>query len=236
MAALLEVSGLDVRYGSAQVLFGIDLEVRPGEMVGLLGANGAGKSTLLKAISGLVRPAAGRVVFEGRDLAGRPPHQVLAAGISQAAEGRRIFRSQTVQANLLLGAYGRGVKGAELDAELERIYDLFPVLRQKLADSASLLSGGEQQMLAVAQAMLARPRLLLLDEPSLGLAPIAIWNLVDRLKELNEAGLSLLLVEQQVAVAEAICDRLYFLRNGRMVISGVPPSELDAEAVRTAYV
>jgi branched-chain amino acid transport system ATP-binding protein len=236
MAALLEVSGLDVRYGSAQVLFGIDLEVRPGEMVGLLGANGAGKSTLLKAISGLVRPAAGRVLFEGRDLAGRPPHQVLAAGISQAAEGRRIFRSQTVQANLLLGAYGRGVKGAELEAELDRVYELFPVLRQKLADSASLLSGGEQQMLAVAQAMLARPRLLLLDEPSLGLAPIAIWNLVDRLKELNAAGLSLLLVEQQVAVAEAICDRLYFLRNGRMVISGVPPSELDAEAVRTAYV
>jgi branched-chain amino acid transport system ATP-binding protein len=236
MPELLEISGLDARYGSAQVLFGVDLEVRPGEMVGLLGANGAGKSTLLKAVSGLLRPSAGRIVFEGRDLAGRPPHEVLAAGISQAAEGRRIFRAQTVQANLLLGAYGRGLKGGTLDRELDRIYELFPVLRQKLDHSASLLSGGEQQMLAVAQAMLAQPRLLLLDEPSLGLAPIAIWNLVDRLKELNRAGLSLLLVEQQVAVAEAVCDRLYFLRNGRIVIPGVPPAELDSEAVRTAYV
>jgi branched-chain amino acid transport system ATP-binding protein len=234
--ALLEISGLDVRYGSAQVLFDVDLDVRQGEMVGLLGANGAGKSTLLKAISGLLKPVSGRVVLDGRDLAGRPPHEVLAAGISQAAEGRRIFRSQTVLANLQLGGYGRGLRGTALEAELERVYQLFPILKQKAADSASLLSGGEQQMLAVAQAMLAGPRLLLLDEPSLGLAPIAIWNLVDRLRELKEAGLSVLLVEQQVAVAEALCDRLSFLRNGRIVISGVRPSELDTEAVRAAYV
>lgn len=236
MAALLKISRLDVRYGSAQVLFGIDLEVREGEMVGVLGANGAGKSTLLKTVSGLLRPSAGRILFEGCDLAGKAPHQVLAAGISQAAEGHRIFRSQTVKANLLLGAYGGRLRGTALEEELTRIYQLFPVLRQKLDHSTSLLSGGEQQMLAVAQAMLAGPRLLLLDEPSLGLAPIAIWNLVDRLKELNRSGLTLLLVEQQVAVAEAMCDRLYLLRNGRVVISGVAPSELDTEELRAAYV
>lgn len=236
MAPLLQVQGLDVRYGSAQVLFEVELEVGAAETVGLLGANGAGKSTLLKAISGLLRPSAGRVVLDGRDLTGRPPHEVLAAGISQAAEGRRIFRSQSVRANLELGAYARGLRGSELEAELHRLFELFPVLRQKLDHSASLLSGGEQQMLAVAQAMLAAPRLLLLDEPSLGLAPIAIWNLVDRLRELKAAGLAVLLVEQQVAVAEALCDRLYFLRNGRVVISGVAPDRLDTDAVRAAYV
>jgi branched-chain amino acid transport system ATP-binding protein len=236
VAPLLEVAGLDVRYGSAQVLFGVDLEVSQGQTVGLLGANGAGKSTLLKAISGLLRPSAGRIALDGRDLAGRPPHEILAAGISQAAEGRRIFRTQSVLANLQLGGYGVGLRGAALEAELERVYQLFPVLHRKRADPASLLSGGEQQMLAVAQAMLARPRLLLLDEPSLGLAPIAIWNLVDRLRELREGGLSVLLVEQQVAIAEALCDRVSFLRSGRIVLSGVPPAELDTEQVRAAYV
>ena len=233
--ALLEVRGLDVRYGSARVLNGIDLAVEEGEIVGLLGANGAGKSTLLKAVSGLLRPAAGTVLFRARDITGASPYVVLRSGIGQVAEGRRIFRSQTVRANLELGGYARRDR-ASLETELARVLALFPVLAKKLDHDAAMLSGGEQQMLAIGQALLSGPSLLMMDEPSLGLAPIAIWSLVERLREMRIAGLTLLIVEQQVALAEKICDRLYFLRNGRMAISGVAPADLDREAVRAAYV
>lgn len=233
--ALLEVRGLHVRYGSARVLHGIDLDVNEGEIVGLLGANGAGKSTLLKSVSGLVRPTQGRVHFRGQDITGRSPYEVLRAGVGQVAEGRRIFRSQSVRANLELGGYARRDR-ASLPSELSRVLALFPVLRNKLDHDASMLSGGEQQMLAIGQALLSGPSLLMMDEPSLGLAPIAIWGLVERLREMQRAGLTLLVVEQQLALALKICDRLYFLRNGQMAISGVAPADLDTAEVRAAYV
>ena len=233
--ALLEVRRLHVRYGSARVLHGIDLDVEQGEIVGLLGANGAGKSTLLHAISGLVRPTQGSVTFDARELTGCSPYEVLRAGIGQVAEGRRIFRTQTVRANLQLGGYARQ-DHASFGTALERALSLFPVLRDKLDHDSSMLSGGEQQMLAIAQAMLSGPRLLMMDEPSLGLAPIAIWGLVERLREMRKTGLTLLIVEQQLALATKICDRMYFLRNGSMAISGVAPAALDPEAVRAAYV
>jgi branched-chain amino acid transport system ATP-binding protein len=233
---MLEIKDLSVRYGSARVLDGVSLHVRDGEIVGVLGSNGAGKSTLLRAVSGLVRPMSGRVLLAGQDTVGLTPAAIVRKGISQVAEGRRIFRTQSVVANLELGAYTRRQPRREIQADLERIYELFPVLHAKSDHDAAMLSGGEQQMLAIGQAMMASPRLLLMDEPSLGLAPIAIWALVEQVRALRSAGTTVLVVEQQLPLAKELCDRLYFLRNGRIVIDGVPPDQLDPDAVRAAYV
>ena len=232
----LEIQDLSVRYGSARVLDQVSLHVRDGEIVGVLGSNGAGKSTLLRAVSGLVRPVSGRVLFTGQDIVGLSPAAIVRKGISQVAEGRRIFRTQSVAANLELGAYTRRQPRREIQADLERAYQLFPVLRAKRDHDAAMLSGGEQQMLAIGQAMMASPRLLLMDEPSLGLAPIAIWALVEQVRELRSAGTTVLIVEQQLPLARELCDRLYFLRNGRIVVDGVPPAKLDPDAVRAAYI
>ena len=233
---MLEIDRLTVRFGSARVLDEVSLHVGEGEIVGVLGSNGAGKSTLLRTVSGLVRPLSGRVLLAGEDTVGLSPAAIVRKGVSQVAEGRRIFRTQSVAANLELGAYTRREPRREILADLERVYELFPVLRAKREHDAAMLSGGEQQMLAIGQAMMAKPRLLLLDEPSLGLAPIAIYALVERVRSLRSAGTTLLIVEQQLALARELCDRLYFLRAGRIVIDGVAPGELDPEAVRAAYV
>jgi branched-chain amino acid transport system ATP-binding protein len=233
---LLEVKDIVVRYGSAQALHGVSLRVEEGEIVGLLGSNGAGKSTLLRTISGLLRPAEGTIVMRGRDLTKLSPAGILRAGVSHVAEGRRVFQTQTVMANLELGAYTRSDGRPAIQSDLTKVLALFPVLERKARDLAATLSGGEQQMLAIAQAMMAAPVLLLLDEPSAGLAPIAVRQLVGRLGELKATGLTVVIVEQVVPLALELCDRLYFIRNGRIIIDGARPGELDAAAIRAAYV
>lgn len=235
-APLLAVDGVVVRYGSAQALHGVDLHVSKGEIVGIMGSNGAGKSTLLKAISGLLRPVEGSVVFDGHDITQLSPRARLNAGISQAVQGSRVFHQQTVRANLELGAYLRTDGKPALLGDMKRLFGLFGVLEQKARVLAASLSGGEQQMLSVAQAMMANPRLLLLDEPSAGLAPVALDNLKDRLRELRDAGLTLLMVEQVLPLALELCDRLYFLRNGRVVIDGAAPQDISPEEIRSVYI
>jgi branched-chain amino acid transport system ATP-binding protein len=234
--ALLDIRDLVVRYDSAQVLHGVTMHVNDGEIVGLLGSNGAGKSTLLNTVSGLLRPAAGDIEFLGSDITRLSPSKILSAGISHVAEGRRVFQTQTTSANLELGAYTRRDGKAAIAADLEKILALFPILSQKSQNLAATLSGGEQQMLAIGQAMMSAPRLLMLDEPSAGLAPIAVRLLVDRLRELKASGLTVIIVEQVVPLAMELCDRLYFVRNGRMIIDGARPSDLDFATVKAAYV
>lgn len=212
------------------------MNVEEGEIVGLLGSNGAGKSTLLKTISGLLRPAQGAIHMRGQDLTRLSPAAILRGGVSHVAEGRRVFQTQTVMANLELGAYTRRDGRPAIAADLEKVLALFPILKHKYQHLGATLSGGEQQMLAIGQAMMAGPVLLLLDEPSSGLAPIAIRQLVGRLRELKATGLTVLIVEQVVPLALELCDRLYFIRNGRIIIDGERPGDLDATAIRAAYV
>jgi branched-chain amino acid transport system ATP-binding protein len=234
-ATLLQVSGLDVGYGHVGVLRGVDLAVAEGDIVALVGSNGAGKSTLLRAISGLLRPSAGRIVFVGQDIAGQPPHRIIDLGLLHVAEGRRLFRRQNVHANLELGLYG-----ARLDRAVERqrydfVYELFPMLAERPQALAGVLSGGQQQMLAIAQALMRQPRLLMLDEPSLGLAPIVVDQVMEVLQRLRTAGTTILLVEQMVERALAIADTAYVLQNGRVIGQG-PARELrDSDLVRQAY-
>jgi branched-chain amino acid transport system ATP-binding protein len=233
---LLEVSDLVVRYGSAQALHGVGLHVYPGEIVGVLGSNGAGKSTLLKTISGVLRPFSGSINFAGADITGKSPAAILRAGISHVAEGRRIFNSQSVRANLEIGAYSRRDGRKAIEADMVRVLDIFPILKTKARDYAATLSGGEQQMLAIGQAMMSAPTVLMMDEPSSGLAPIAIRNLVSRIHELRGSGLTVVIVEQVVALAMELCDRIYFIRNGRIIIDGARPADVHAADIRAAYV
>jgi branched-chain amino acid transport system ATP-binding protein len=230
----LEIRGLSVRYGAIQALHGIDLVVEKGEIVTLIGGNGAGKSTTLRTISGLIRPTSGSIHFEGRSLAGLPPHKILRLGIAHAPEGRGIFPELTVDENLAVGAYARR-DHAEIAKDRERALELFPRLRERLRQGAGTLSGGEQQMLAIARALLARPRLLLLDEPSLGLAPQLVLTIFKIVREINEAGATILLVEQNAHMALHVAHRAYVLEVGRIVMSG-PASDLAAsDEVRKAY-
>lgn len=233
---LLEISRLVVRYGSAQALNGVDLHVNPGEIVGILGSNGAGKSTLLKTISGLLRPTEGSIRFSGRDITSDPPRARIISGISQAVQGSRVFQQQTVRENLELGAYVRSDGRQAISSDMGRMFGLFAVLQEKQKLLAASLSGGQQQMLSVAQAMMARPQLLLLDEPSAGLAPVAIGALKDRLRELRDAGITLLMVEQVLPLALELCDRLYFLRNGSVAIPGARPADISPDDVRSVYI
>jgi branched-chain amino acid transport system ATP-binding protein len=231
---LLEIRGLTVRYGAIQALHGVDLTVEKGEIVTLIGGNGAGKSTTLRTISGLIRPAAGTVLFEGRSLVGLAPHRILRLGVAHAPEGRGIFPELTVDENLAVGAYARS-DHAEIARARERALELFPRLRERLRQRAGTLSGGEQQMLAIARALLARPRLLLLDEPSLGLAPQLVMTIFKIVREINEAGATILLVEQNAHMALHVAHRAYVLEVGRIAMSG-PAKELAAsDAVRKAY-
>jgi len=231
---MLEVESLSVAYGGLAALREISLEVRQGEFIAVVGPNGAGKTTLFKAISGTVPARGGRVLFEGQDLLARPPADRAHLGIAHVPEGRRVFASLSVLENLEMGAWpeaGRKV----FAATLERIYALFPILSERRAQFAGTLSGGQQQMLAIGRALASRPRLLMLDEPSMGLSPVMADTIFDAIRELHRTdGLTILLVEQRVAEALDACSRGYVLETGRIVLDG-PVSELSADRLRQAY-
>jgi len=218
VTALLDVSGLDVHYGAIHALRGVSLRVEEGEIVTLVGSNGAGKSTTLRAISGVVRPSSGSIRYDGRPIQGRPPHEIVALGVAQAPEGRGIFANLTVEENLKVGAYARREGWRELEEERTRALQHFPQIRERLGQRAGTLSGGEQQMLAIARALLARPRLLLLDEPSLGLAPQIVQTIFRIIREINRTGTTILLVEQNAHMALHTAHRGYVLETGRVVL------------------
>ena len=234
MTALLQLEGVTAGYGPLEVLKEVSLEVGEGEIVTMIGANGAGKSTTLMCISGCLRPKAGRLAFAGRAIDGLPAHQRVQRGLCQAPEGRRIFPRLTVAENLELGAYTRRDRGA-VRRDLERAYERFPVLGQRRRQLGGTLSGGEQQMLALARAWMSRPKLLLLDEPSLGLAPLVVARVFEVLRELHAQGMALLLVEQNARQALALAQRGYVMEQGRIALAG-PASELLGDArVQQAY-
>jgi branched-chain amino acid transport system ATP-binding protein len=230
---VLRLDGLDVYYGEIHALRGVALDVRDGEIVTLLGNNGAGKSTTLKTISGLLAPRRGSVVFDGRALAGVPAHKIVARGIAHVPEGRRIFNRLTVRENLTMGAYLR--TDADVDADLGRAFELFPRLKERVTQVAGTLSGGEQQMLAIARALMARPRLLLLDEPSMGLAPVLVEQIFATIGSINRQGTTILLVEQNAAMALSIAHRGYVLETGTVVLSGTAAQLAENAQVRQAY-
>jgi branched-chain amino acid transport system ATP-binding protein len=233
-SAFLKVSGLRIHYGAIEAVKGIDLELARGEITTLLGANGAGKSTTLLALSGLLRPSAGSIVFDGVELRGAAPHSIVAQGLVQVPEGREILTTLTVRENLLLGAYRRK-KTAETAADLENLLALFPRLKERLDGAAGNLSGGEQQMLAIARALMARPRLLLLDEPSMGLAPFLVREIFKTLCQLNAGGLTIFLVEQNVRQALRIAHHAYVMENGVIALGGASADLLDNSKVLEAY-
>jgi branched-chain amino acid transport system ATP-binding protein len=230
----LEVSGLAVAYGRTQALRGIDLVVAQGETVCLLGANGAGKTTTLKALSGQIRPRAGRILFGGADITGMRPHRIAARGLIQVPEGRQIFAALTVAENLALGAWTLG-DAAEAARRRERVLARFPRLGERLRQPAGSLSGGEQQMLAIGRALMAAPRLLLLDEPSMGLAPRFVDEIFAVIADLKTEGVTLLLVEQNASAALEVADRAYVLETGRITLSGPAWKVADDPAVIAAY-
>ena len=231
---LLSIRDLVVHYGVIRALSGISLEVPRGKIVALIGANGAGKSTTLRAISGLLRPTSGAIEFQGRSIAGLPSHEIVAKGVAQAPEGRGIFLNLTVKENLDLGAYLRRDRSG-VDADRERAYALFPILKERSAQVSGTLSGGEQQMLAVGSALMSRPTLLLLDEPSLGLAPQFVDRIFQVIQEINEAGVSLLLVEQNANMALQVSHHAYVLETGAIVMQGSGRELLESPEVRKAY-
>ena len=232
---LLSVTGLSVNYGHIAAVRDIDLSLRAGAVTTLVGANGAGKSTTLLALSGLVPKAAGKVMFDGHDVTALPAHKLVAAGLVQVAEGRATLTTLTVRENLELGAYTRRDGAAARASDLERTFTLFPRLKEREAGLAGNLSGGEQQMLAIGRALMARPRVLLLDEPSMGLAPIVVQGIFRTLREINADGLTIFLVEQNVRQALKIAERAYVLENGRVVLEGSGRELLDEPRVQEAY-
>jgi branched-chain amino acid transport system ATP-binding protein len=232
---MLQISDLSIYYGKAVALKGITLEVGDGEVVALLGANGAGKSTTLRTISGLVSPKSGEIHFMAEKISGLPPHKVVKKGISHCPEGRRIFPDLTVYENLvMMGAYLRSDK-KEIAESLENMYTLFPRLKERRNQKGGTLSGGEQQMLAIGRALMSKPKLLLLDEPSLGLAPSAVQDLARRIREINELGVTVLLVEQNARMALGISDRAYILEVGKIVLMGNSSDLIKVDQVKKAY-
>ena len=232
---LLQVQGLKVSFGHVEAVKGIDLELHEGQITTLVGANGAGKSTTLLALSGLVKKTAGRVLFAGQDITALSPHKIVAGGLVQVAEGRATLTTLTVRENLELGAYTRRDGAAARAADLERIYTLFPVLKDRADGLAGNLSGGEQQMLAIGRALMAKPRVLLLDEPSMGLAPIIVQDIFRTLREINKQGLTIFLVEQNVRQALKIADRAYVIETGSIVLAGTGRELLGNPKVQDAY-
>lgn len=229
---LLELDGVRVKYGAVEALKGISLSVEDGEIVTLLGANGAGKTTTLRTISGLLRPAAGSLRYDGRDLSEVAVHEIVGLGLGHVPEGRRVFQVMSVRENLEMGAYRR--RGS-LDQDLQRVFDLFPVLSERSGQLAGTLSGGEQQMLAIGRALMSRPRLLLLDEPSMGLAPLFVAKIFAIIGEINAAGTTVLLVEQNAAQALRLAARGYVLETGSITISAAAGDLLGDPRVREAY-
>ncbi len=234
MSGLLEVTGLKVRYGVIEAVKGIDFSLAQGKVTSLLGANGAGKSTTLLALSGLLPTHAGSIRFDGVEISGFPAHRIVSAGLVQVPEGREILTVLTVRENLLLGGYRRRAQ-RELGEDLESLLELFPRLRERLDSRAGNLSGGEQQMLALARALMAKPRLLLLDEPSMGLAPLLAQEIFRTLRVLNQRGLTIFLVEQNVRQALKIADYAYVMENGKIVLSGASAQLLEDPRVIEAY-
>jgi branched-chain amino acid transport system ATP-binding protein len=231
---MLQVEALDVYYGAVHAIKGVTLTAAEGEIVTLIGANGAGKTTLLRTISGVVRPRAGRVVFEGRDITRMAPHDIVGLGISQSPEGRMVFANLSVEDNLELGAYRRRDR-AGIAEDRERAFELFPRLRERRKQSAGTLSGGEQQMLAIGRALMSRPRLLLLDEPSLGLAPLLVREIFKTIREINRAGVTVLLVEQNAHMALSVAGRGYVLETGTVRLEDRAENLLQNDEVRRAY-
>jgi branched-chain amino acid transport system ATP-binding protein len=230
---VLRVDALDVAYGQIRALKGIALEVGRGEIVALLGNNGAGKTTTLKTISGLLRPTRGAITLEGAPLVGVAPHMIVLKGIAHVPEGRRIFNRLTVRENLMMGAYLRSDAG--IVGDLDRVFAIFPRLKERISQVAGTLSGGEQQMLAIARALMLNPRLLLLDEPSMGLAPVLVEQIFDTIADINRQGMTILLVEQNAAMALSIADRGYVLETGSVVLAGTAAELSENPEVRRAY-
>ncbi len=233
----LEVQNLEANYGYVKVLHQVSMDVKPSEIVALIGANGAGKTTLLRTLSGLLRPRAGRITFDGHVITDWPPERIVGLGVIHVPERRQLFSSMTVQDNLLLGAYLRFRNGdkAAIRDDLERVYTLFPRLLERHQQIAGTLSGGEQQMLAIGRGLLGRPRLLLLDEPSLGLAPLLVRDLFRVIADLRAQGQTILLVEQNARAALRIADRGYVLENGRIVLAGTAKELLGDQAMQGSY-
>jgi branched-chain amino acid transport system ATP-binding protein len=233
---LLQITGLRAAYGKIVALKGVDLEVRSGEIVALIGSNGAGKSTLMMSIFGRPRAQAGRIVYDGQDITDVPTHAIARLRIAQSPEGRRIFPRMSVMENLQMGADAAGEDGRDNTADLERVLTLFPILRQRLTQRGGTLSGGEQQMLAIARALMSRPRLLLLDEPSLGLAPLITRQIFDAIRQLNrQDGLTVLIVEQNANHALRLAHRGYVMVNGSITLSGPGEELLRRPEIRAAY-
>lgn len=233
MENLLEIRDLEVAYGNIPALHGIDLDVHRGEIVTLIGANGAGKTTTLRTISGLLKPRKGTVRFQGSSIGGLKPHLITGKGVSHVPEGRGIFANLTVHDNLELGGYLR--KDKIEDAEYERVYSLFPILKERIRQNAGTLSGGEQQMLAISRSLMARPVVLLLDEPSLGLAPQMVQTIFRVIREINQAGTTILLVEQNAHMALEVANRGYVMETGRIVAADTTTNLLASDRVKKAY-
>jgi branched-chain amino acid transport system ATP-binding protein len=231
---MLQINDINVYYGNIHAIKGISLEINQGEIVTLIGANGAGKSTLLKTISGLLKPKNGDILFEGQSVAGNVAQAIVKKGISQVPEGRRVFSNMSVEENLELGAYIRKDKQG-IREDFDKIYQLFPRLHERRKQQAGTMSGGEQQMLAMGRALMARPRLLLLDEPSMGLAPLLVKTIFRIIKEINQSGTTILLVEQNANMALSIADRAYVIETGKIVLSGTSDELNKSEQIQMAY-
>ena len=231
---MLKVEGIDVFYGNIQALKDVSLDINEGEIVTLIGANGAGKSTMLKTISGLLKPKRGKIRFLDNEIGGKAAQSIVKMGISHVPEGRRIFANMTVAENLELGAYLRKDKEG-IKSDLEKVYELFPRLKERIKQQSGTLSGGEQQMLAMGRALMARPRLLLLDEPSMGLAPLLVKQIFNIIQEISETGTTIMLVEQNANLALSIADRAYVVETGRIVLSGNAEEMNASEEIKMAY-
>ena len=231
---MLKVENLDVFYGDAQALDGVSLDIAEGSIVAIVGANGAGKTSLIRTIAGMHRPARGRVLYRGQDIAGWPSHKVCDLGIGQVAEGRQVFPTLSIAENLLMGAMLPRAK-AQRDRNLERVYAMFPLLTERRAQAAGTLSGGEQQMLAIGRCLMGAPDLVMFDEPSLGLAPTIVQQVLKTVRDLNREGLTCVLVEQNVAVSLKLASQAYVLENGRITLSGTGDALLGDDRVRQAY-
>ncbi len=231
--ALLEVNNINVYYGAIHAIKGISFYVNEGEIVTLIGANGAGKSTTLKTISGIMHPATGNIVFDGKDLHGIQAHKIVSMGLAQVPEGRRVFLQMTVEENLEMGAYTQ--PNSTIPTSIADVYERFPRLKERRRQIAGTLSGGEQQMLAMGRALMSRPKLMMLDEPSMGLAPILVQQIFDIIKELHASGSTILLVEQNAQKALSIADRGYVMETGKIVTTGTGKELLASDAIKKAY-
>ncbi len=231
---MLKVNDIDVYYGHIHALKGVSLNVEEGEIVTLIGANGAGKTTLLNTLSGLLRPKNGTIEYMGKSIVGLPAQQIVRDGIIHVPEGRRVFAEMTVEENLLLGAFLRK-DSQQVKKDLEKVYEIFPRLEERKKQQSGTLSGGEQQMLAIGRALMSKPKLLLLDEPSMGLAPILVQTIFEIIQEINNEGTTVLLVEQNAHMALSIADRGYVIETGKVVISGTSKELQESELVREAY-